>query len=72
MNGTVICLSPVFCDLTLHSCRKTAAESSHDVCQALVYDIPPPKTVIIDYAIGLDILSANGQFLFGAQMAVNL
>ena len=72
MSSTVICLSPVFCDPTLRSCRKTAAESSHDVCQALVYDIPPPATTITDCAIGLDILSANGQFFVGVQMAVNL
>jgi len=31
--------------------------------QALVYDILPPTTVITDYTIGLEKLSANGQIL---------
>ena len=41
--------------------------------QTLVYDILPPATVIIDYAIGLEKLSANGQFFVGAhaQLAVS-
>ena len=39
---------------------------------AAVCDSPPPSTVITDYAIGLEKLSANGQFFAGAQMAVNL
>ena len=30
--------------------------------QALVYDILPPAIVITDYAIGLEKISANGQF----------
>ena len=30
--------------------------------QALVYDIVPPTTAILDYAIGLEKLSANEQF----------
>ena len=40
--------------------------------QALVYDILPPTTAIIDKAIGLEKLSANGWFFFGAQMAASL
>ena len=39
--------------------------------QALVDDILPPTTAIIDYVVGLQNLSANGQFLAGAQMAVS-
>ena len=33
----------------------------------LVYDILPPSTVILDYVIGLENLSANGQFFVDAQ-----
>ena len=40
--------------------------------QAPVYDILPPTTALIGYTIGLLILSANGQFFIGAQMAVCL
>ena len=40
--------------------------------QALVYDILPSTTAIIDYAIGLRKLSANDQFFVGAQTAVSL
>ena len=40
--------------------------------QALVYYILPPVTVITDYAIGLEKLSANGQFFVGVQTAVSL
>ena len=40
--------------------------------QALVYDILPPTTAIADYAIGLEKLSANEQFIDDAQMAVSL
>ena len=40
--------------------------------QALVYDILPPITAIIYYAIDLRKLSANEQFFVGAQMEVNL
>ena len=35
--------------------------------QALVYDILPPTTAIIDYAIGLEKPSANGQLFVGAK-----
>ena len=38
--------------------------------QALVYDITLPTTASLDYAIGLEKLSANGQFFVAAQMAV--
>ena len=38
--------------------------------QALVYDILPPATAIIGYAIGLRNLSANWHFFVGAQMTV--
>ena len=40
--------------------------------QALVYDFPPPTVVIIDYAIGLEKLLANGKVFDGAQMAGRL
>ena len=40
--------------------------------QALVYDILPPTTAIVDYAIGLEKLSANEQFFDDAQTAVSL
>ena len=46
--------------------------TSESELQALVYDILPPTSAIIDYAIGLQQLSANGQLLDGAQMAVSL
>ena len=37
-------------------------------CQALV----PPTTATTEYAIGLEKLSANGQFFVGVQMAESL
>ena len=40
--------------------------------QALVYDILPSATAIIDYAIGLEKLPANEQFFDDAQTAVSL
>ena len=40
--------------------------------QALVYDILPPTTAMVDYAIGLEKLSANEQFFEDAQTAVSL
>ena len=40
--------------------------------QALVYDILPSTTATLDYAIGLEKLSANRQFFVDAQTAVNL
>ena len=40
--------------------------------QALVYDILPQTVVIIDYAIGLEKPSANGQFFVDVQTAVRL
>ena len=40
--------------------------------QALVYDIPPPTTGYVAYAIGLEKLSANKQFFNVAEMAVSL
>ena len=46
--------------------------SQEDKLQALVYDILPTTTVIVDYAIGLGKLSANQQFFGDAQTAVNL
>ena len=50
----------------------TSLEKPAGKLQALVYDILPAATVITDYAIGLEKLSANGQFFAGAQMAVSL
>ena len=49
----------------------TQRKPSHKF-QALVYDIFPPTTAIVNYATGLEKLTANGQFFVGAQMAVNL
>ena len=40
--------------------------------QALVYDILPSTTVVFSYAIGSRKLSANEQFLVGAQTVVSL
>ena len=40
--------------------------------QASVYDMLPPATVIIGYAIGLRKVSANRQFFVGAQKTVSL
>ena len=40
--------------------------------QALVYNVLPPATAIVDYAIGLGKLSANEQFFVDAQMVVSL
>ena len=40
--------------------------------QALVYDILPPTTAIVDYAIGLEKLPASEQFFDDAQTAVSL
>ena len=40
--------------------------------QAQVYDIIPPTAAILDYAIVLEKLPANGQFFVGAQMTVRL
>ena len=40
--------------------------------QALVYDILPPSTAIVDYAIGLEKPSANEQIFVGARRAVHL
>ena len=39
--------------------------------KALVYDILPPTTTIIDYTLGLRKLSANGQFFIDAQTTVS-
>ena len=36
------------------------------------YDIRPPTTAVTDYDIGLEKLSANGQFFVGTQIAVSL
>ena len=46
--------------------------SQEDKLQALVYDILPTTTVIVDYAIGLGKLSANGEFFPGAEIAASL
>ena len=39
--------------------------------QALVDVILPPTTAVIDYALGLERLSANEEFFVEAQMAVS-
>ena len=38
----------------------------------MIYDILPPTTAIVDYAIGLEKLSVNEQFFDDAQIAVSL
>ena len=40
--------------------------------QALVCDILPPTTAILDYAVGFKNLSANGQLFVGAQITAIL
>jgi len=40
--------------------------------KALVYEIFPPTTTIVDYAIGLEKLSLNEQFFNDAKTAVSL
>jgi len=40
--------------------------------QALVYNILPSTTAIVDYAMGLEKLSVNEQFFDDAQTAVSL
>ena len=42
------------------------------IIQAPIYDILPPTTATVDYAIGLEKLSANGQFFVVVQMAASL
>ena len=39
---------------------------------ALVYDITPPTTALVDYAIGFEKLSVYEQFFVGIQTAVSL
>ena len=51
---------------------RNEAEHVRAKLQALVYDILPPTSAVTDYAIGLEKLSANGQFFVGAQMAASL
>ena len=46
--------------------------SQKDKLKALVYDILPPTTAMVDYAIGPEKLSANEQFFDDAQTAVSL
>ena len=55
----------------LEVCDATSLEVRAKL-QALVYDILLPINVIVDYATGLEKLSANGQFFVGAQMAAGL
>ena len=40
--------------------------------QALVYDILPPATAIVDYVLCLEKLPANQQFFDDAQIAASL
>ena len=47
-------------------------ENAPPKLHALVFDILPPATAMIDYAIGVQKLSANGQNFVGAQIAVIL
>ena len=51
---------------------KTMKRSWQTKLQALVYDILPRNTAVIDYAIGLEKLSANKQVFVGDQMAESL
>ena len=52
-------------------CYSTCYSQSSKL-QALVYDILPPTSAIIVYAIGLEKLSANERYFIGAEMAVSL
>ena len=50
----------------------TGADSAPSRLQALVYDILPSTTAVFNYAIGSRKLSANEQFIVGAQTVVGL
>ena len=56
-------------------CRHAAGETcgyNEYKLQALVYDILPSTTAVFSYAIGSRKLSANEQFVVGAQTVVSL
>ena len=55
-----------------HQSTKAKYGSTHVTLQAVVYDICPPTTAIVDYARALERLSANEQFFDGAQTAISL
>ena len=56
-----------------HTYARTPARTHARKLQALVYDILPPTTAIVDhYAIGLGKLSANEQLFDDAQTVVSL
>ena len=60
---------------TVVQCRLEGKGDGHgwwSKLQALVYDILPPTTAIVGYAIGLKKLSANERFFDDAQTAVSL
>ena len=48
---------------SVHPCPSEKRKNKIPKLQALVYDILPPTSATVDYAIGLEKLSSNGQFL---------
>jgi len=54
------------------SSEKVKEETVSFKLQALVYHILPINVAIVDYAIGLEKLSANEQFFDDVQTAVSL
>ena len=47
----------------LRSLKSVNKDTNYTKLQALVYDSLPPTSAIVDYAIGLQKLSANGHFV---------
>ena len=58
-----------------HIPQAAAANQDHTLrakLRAMLYDLLPPTTAIVDYAVSLEKLSANEQFFDDTQMAVSL
>ena len=62
-------LPPLDLSRTLSLSLASRLNSIHKL-KAVVYSILPSTTAMTDYAIGLEKLSANGQFFIGAEVAV--
>ena len=75
-HWTKSCLdaSSILCVITVPPATEAEACWLHGLVkfQALVYDILPPTTAVIDYALGRRQLSASEQFFVVAQVAVSL
>ena len=56
---------------TIHARNNASRVMIRAKLQALVYDVLHPTTAMTGCAIGLRKLSANGQFVVGAVMAVS-